>query len=168
MADVDYQGNGALTLRLKEIVSGVYARMVAAVLHVGNTPVSASAPLPVTLISGALNAAATVPSIAADNHAPADNTAAVVTYAAVAAKKHYIYGIYWAYDSDLTVVGTVKVEDVSGTTVFGPLPITASGPGFLPFDPPIVSSAVNTAMIVTLATGGAAVQGVLSCRHEVK
>lgn len=109
-----------------------------------------------------------IPSVAADNAAGADNAASVVTYAAAAAKKHYLYGIFWSYDSDLTVVGTLQVEDVSGTVVFGPLPVTASGPGFLSFDPPIVSSAVNTAMIVTLATGGAAVQGVLSCRHEVK
>jgi len=109
-----------------------------------------------------------IPSVAADNAAAADNTANVVTYAAVAAKKHYLHALYWAYDSDLTVVGTLKVEDVSGTVVFGPLPITASGPGFLSFDPPIVSSAVNTAMLITLSTGGATVQGVLSCRHEVK
>lgn len=109
-----------------------------------------------------------IPSVAADNHAPADNVAAVVTYAAVAGKRHYLYDIYWSYDSDLTVVGTLEVEDVSGTVVFGPMPITQSGPGPLHFDPPIVSSAVNTAMIVTLATGGATVQGVLSCRHESK
>jgi len=109
-----------------------------------------------------------IPSVAADNAAGADNAANIVTYAAVAARKHYLYGIFWAYDADLTAVGKITVEDVSGTVVFGPLPITAAGPGFLPFDPPIVSSAVNTAMIVTLATGGAAVQGVLSCRHEVK
>lgn len=109
-----------------------------------------------------------LPSIAADNHAPADNTAAVVTYAAVAGQQHYLHGIYWSYDAAITAIGTVKVEDVSGTTVFGPLPIPSMGPGFFLFDPPIVSSAVNTAMIVTLATGGALVQGVLSCRHEAK
>lgn len=109
-----------------------------------------------------------IPSIAGDNAAPADNVAAVVTYAAVAGKKHYLYGIYWSYDTVLTVIGTIKVEDVSGTTVFGPLPIPSMGPDSYLFDLPIVSSAVNTAMIVTLATGGATVQGVLSCRHEVK
>lgn len=114
------------------------------------------------------NTKAGIPSIAADSVAPADNVAAVVTYAAVAGKKHYLYGIYWAYDTTLTVVGTLKVEDVAGIVVFGPLPVTAAGPGFMSFDPPIVSSAANTAMIVTLATGGATVQGVLSVRHEVK
>ena len=109
-----------------------------------------------------------IPSVAADNHVPADNTSAVVTYTAVANKKHYIHDVFWSYDSTLTVVGTLKVEDVSGTVVFGPLSITSPGPGFLHFDPPIVSTAVNTAMIVTLTTGGATVQGVLSCRHENK
>ena len=108
-----------------------------------------------------------VPSLAADNSAPADNTAAVVTYNASSGKKHYLYGIFWSYDADPTG-GSIKVEDVSGTVVLGPLPITSAGPGFLQFDPPIVSSLANKAMIITLAAGGGTVQGVLSCRHEVR
>jgi hypothetical protein len=108
-----------------------------------------------------------LPSLATDCHAPADNTAAVVTYSAASGQKHYIHDIFWGYDSDLTAVGTLQVTDDSAV-VFGPLPITASGPGFLHFNPPIVSSTANKAMVVTLSTGGTTVQGVLSCRHEVR
>jgi hypothetical protein len=111
--------------------------------------------------------ASAVPSLAADLHAPADNTSAVVTYAAATGKKHYLYDIFWSYDTDLTAVGTLAVTD-DGTTVFGPLSITKSGPGFLHFDPPMVSSVANKALVVTLTTGGTLVQGVLSVRHESK
>ena len=106
--------------------------------------------------------------MAADNRAPADNTSAVVTYAAVAAQKHYLYQIFYSFDATLTAVPTLKVDDVSGTTVFGPFPIASPNPGSVTFDPPLVSALVNTAMIITLTTGGALVQGVLNCRHEAK
>jgi hypothetical protein len=54
VADLDRSTGGGLTQRWKEIASGIHARMVAAVLHVGNTPVSASDPLPVTATASAL------------------------------------------------------------------------------------------------------------------
>ncbi len=107
-----------------------------------------------------------VPAVAADVHAPAAATAAVVTYAATVGKKHYIHSITWSYSAAPTG-GNLKIEDVSGTTVFT-TDITASGPGQLTFHRPIVSSAANTAMIVTLASGAGAVVGKLSCQHEVK
>lgn len=102
--------------------------------------------------------------IAADVAAPASNTAAVVTYAASAAKKHYLHAIRWSYDGAPTG-GNLKVADVAGNNVLN-LDITAAGPGELLFHAPIVSAAVNTAMIVTLAAGGAGISGKLSCQHE--
>jgi len=115
-----------------------------------------------------LTKAQAIPSIVADCHAPADNTSAVVTYGAGGAGvKHYLYDIFFGYDSTLTVVGTIAVTD-DGATVFGPLPVTVAGVGQLHFDPPMVSSVANKAMVVTLTTGGATVQGVLSCRHEAR
>lgn len=108
-----------------------------------------------------------IPSVAADNHAPVDNTSAVVTYGASAGVKHYLYDVFWSYDVTLTAVGTLAITD-DGATVFGPLSITQPGPGFLHFDPPIVSSVANKAMVVTLTTGGALIQGALACRHEAK
>jgi hypothetical protein len=107
-----------------------------------------------------------VSALAADVHAPAAATAAVVTYAAVTGKKHYLYGVTWSYSAAPTG-GNLKVEDVSGTTVLT-ADITAAGPGQLIFDPPIVSSIVNTALIITLASGAGTVVGKLSCRHEAK
>jgi hypothetical protein len=107
-----------------------------------------------------------LPALAADIHAPAANTAAVVTYAASAGKKHYLYGFTWSYSAAPTG-GNLIIEDVSGTTVFT-TDISAAGPGQLIFDPPIVSSVVNTAMIITLHAGTGTVVGKLACRHEVK
>ena len=109
-----------------------------------------------TLVLGA-----SVPCAAADIHAPAVNTAAVVTYAAVAGKKHVISGIAWSYAGADPVGGNLKVEDVSGTTVFT-MDITSEGAGFMVFPQPKASAAVNTAMIITLAAGGASVSGKVS------
>ena len=124
---------------------------------------------PVALVDGSGNQIVSLyrpplPAVAADVNAPAAHTAAVVTYAAVAGKKHYLYGIAYSY-SATPVGGNVKVEDVSGTTVFT-ADIAAAGPGQLLFDPPIVSGAANTAMIITLTDGGVAVTGKLSCRQN--
>ena len=98
---------------------------------------------------------------AADVHAPAANTAAVVTYAAVEAVKHHITGVAWSYDGGIPTNGNLLIEDVSGTTVFT-MDITEEGPGFVVFPKPKQSAAVNTAMIITLAAGGAGVTGKIS------
>lgn len=139
--------------------------------------VSTTNPLPITMSTGIAGEDLTndvmktfhpgIPSLAADLHAPADNTSAVVTYAAAAGVKHYLHDVFWSYDSTLTAVGTLTITDDT-VAVFGPLSITQPGPGFLHFDPPIVASVANKAMVVTLTTGGATVQCALSCRHEAK
>jgi hypothetical protein len=97
---------------------------------------------------------------AADVHAPAANTAAVVTYAAGGAGvSHVIAGIAWSYNADPTN-GSLKVEDGAGTVIFQ-IGITSRGPGVIYFPLPKKGTA-NTAMIVTLAAGGGAVTGVVS------
>lgn len=101
-----------------------------------------------------------VPCSSGDVSVPAANTAAVVTYAAVSGRKHIITGIAWSYNA-VPTNGNLKVEDVSGTTVFS-MDITAAGPGVITFPQPKCSVAANTAMIVTLAAGGALVTGKLS------
>ena len=95
-----------------------------------------------------------------DVHEPAANTAAIVTYAAVAGVKHIITGIAWSYAGGIPS-GSLKVEDVSGTTVFV-MGITEEGAGVITFPRPKKAAAVNTAMIVTLAAAGAAVTGKVS------
>lgn len=94
---------------------------------------------------------------AADKHEPAANTAAVITYAAVAGQKHVIGGVAWSYNGAPTA-GNLKIEDVAGTVVFS-VDITSAGPGFIPFPQPLRQAAVNTALIITLSAGGAAVTG---------
>lgn len=97
---------------------------------------------------------------AADVHAPAANTAAVVTYAAAGAGiSHVIAGVAWSYNAAPTG-GNLKIEDVSGTTILT-LDITAAGPGFIPFPVPLKGDA-NAALIVTLAAGGASATGKVS------
>jgi hypothetical protein len=97
-----------------------------------------------------------------DVHAPTSNTAAVVTYAASASAKHVIYGLAWSYTGSGTLAGgNIKVEDVSGTTVFT-IDIDAKGNGSIVFPRPLRGAAINTAMIVTLAAGGANVTGKVS------
>lgn len=95
-----------------------------------------------------------------DKHEPAANTAAVITYAAVSGQKHVIGGVAWSYNGAPTG-GNLKIEDVSGTVVFS-VDITAAGPGFIPFTPPMRQAAPNTALIITLSAAGAAVTGKVS------
>lgn len=111
------------------------------------------------LIAGPVSALSISNAAAADIHAPAANTAAVVTYAATAGVSHVIKGIAYSYSAAPTG-GNLKVEDGSGTVVFS-MDITAAGPGFIPFDA-AKKGTVNTAMIVTLAAGGVGVTGKVS------
>lgn len=111
--------------------------------------VSASSPLPVT--------SATRAAASANVHAPASNTAAVITYAAGGAGvSHTLGGVAWSY-SGVPTSGNLKIEDGSGTTAFS-VDVTAAGPGFIPFTPALKGTA-NTAMIITLAAGGSGVTG---------
>jgi hypothetical protein len=103
----------------------------------------------------AINAAA------ADVHAPAANTAAVVTYNAVATGQHVVSGVAWSYSGTGTLTGgNLLIEDGAGTTVFT-MDVTEKGAGFVPFAPPKRGSK-NRLMRVTLAAGGADVTGKVS------
>lgn len=104
---------------------------------------------------------APVEGAAADVHEPAVNTAAVVTYAGSAGVKHVITGVWWSYSGGIPTGGNLMVEDVSGTTVFV-TDITEEGAGFCIFPKPKKAALVNTAMIITLAAGGAGVTGKVS------
>ncbi len=106
---------------------------------------------------------ALVEAAAGDVHEPAANTAAVVTYAAVAGKRHAITGVYWSYDGAPTG-GNLIIEDGSGTTVFS-IDITAAGPGYIIF-PLAKAGSINTALIVTLAAAGASVTGKVSVMNH--
>lgn len=99
-----------------------------------------------------------------DFHAPAANTAAVITYAADATARHALAQVIVSYSAAPTG-GNLKIEDGSGTTVFTvDLTATVLEPVVINFDPPLLGS-YNTAMIITLAAGGAAVSGKVNARH---
>lgn len=106
---------------------------------------------------------AAAPAMAASSghvHEPADNTDAVVTLAAAGADTKNVLGmVAWSYTDDPTG-GSLTIEDGSGTTVFK-VEITTGGPGYIPFTPPLAGSD-NTAMVVTLAAGGASIGGIVS------
>lgn len=91
-------------------------------------------------------------------HAPAANTAAVVTIDAAGAGVCNVVGngLAWSYSDDPTG-GNLKIEDGAGNTVFS-MDITSRGAGFIPLDVPLRGSP-NTALVVTLAAGGAGISG---------
>lgn len=105
-----------------------------------------------------------VAGVAGDVAAGSAGAISTLTYVAVPGFRHVIGAVYWSYDAAPTG-GAISVEDVSGTTVWGPFAITAAGPGFMPIWPPLVSDLQNTALIIKLAAPGGSVQGRVGCRH---
>ena len=88
----------------------------------------------------------------------AADMAAVVTLAASSEKHIYLHRIQWSYDGTPTG-GKITVQDGAGGTTLWEQAITAAGPGGQ--DPDELGS-VNTAMVITLAAGGAGVTGRLA------
>lgn len=97
---------------------------------------------------------------AGDVSAPAANVAAVVNYAAVAGERHVITGVAYSYSAAPTG-GNLKIEDVSGTVVFS-MDLSAAGAGVVLFPEPKKSAAPGTALVITLAAGGASCTGKVS------
>jgi hypothetical protein len=112
----------------------------------------------VTRIRGVGAVVASALSSTGDAHAPAANTAAVVTYSVVPGR-HCIGGVAYSYSGTPTG-GNLLIENGAGTTVFTQ-DITAAGPGVVYFDVAKEGS-FGTAMIVTLAAGGGGVTGKVS------
>lgn len=101
-----------------------------------------------------------MPRIAGDTATAAANTAVVITYAAQTYVRHAITQIKGSYNATATAP-TIKVEDGAGNTVFQQDLAVAAGPFALDFTPALAGS-INTALIVTLGAGGAAVVGKLN------
>jgi hypothetical protein len=100
------------------------------------------------------------PSSTPSNNSPAANTAAVLTYAAVAGQRHRLTMLFASYNAAPTG-GNLNVTDAA-TTVLS-LDTIAAGP--LPFadlPPGGVQGSVNSAMVSTLVAAGAAVTGKIS------
>lgn len=102
---------------------------------------------------------------AAANRAQATGTAAVLTLAASAGKRHVIAGVAWGC-SDTPPAGTV-LEVLDGAAVLHRFPITAPGPGAVPW--PDEAGSVNTNMVLQLsALGGSIVGYVEALGHRVE
>jgi len=86
--------------------------------------------------------------------APGDNAAATITLGAIGGR-HCIGGVAWSYDDDPTG-GNLQIT-VNGLIVFS-VDITSGGPGFIPFEPPMMAPA-GTPVVITLAAGGAGIAG---------
>lgn len=98
--------------------------------------------------------------VSSGDYATGSNAAAVITLpAAGPGRNHVITGITCGYSSAPTS-GSVKIEDGSGNVVFK-TPIASAGENTINFYPPKIGGS-NTAMIITLAAGGAGVVGDLN------
>lgn len=136
--------------------------------ELGGNPIGAGNPVPTYVVSslpaGSNNIGdvdeAAVSAAVSDVAAPAVNTAAVVNYGAVAGQRHVITGIAWSYAGGVPAGGNLRVEDGAGNVVFN-MDIAVQDSRVVTFPKPKKGS-VNTAMIVTLAAGGAAVTGKIS------
>ena len=102
------------------------------------------------LMAASLTAA---PASSVLTHAPAANTAAVVTLAAETGLSQGLRGVAWSYEAT-PAGGNLKVED-DNITVFS-VDITAAGPGFLPL---CLRSSPGKLLRVTLSAGGSGVSG---------
>jgi hypothetical protein len=111
------------------------------------------------LLKGLLTATAAKAGAAANVHEPAADTAAIVTKAAGGAGiSNVLAMVAWSYDGDPTA-GSLIIAD-GASTVFK-VDITTRGPGFFQFIPPLKGTA-NTALVATLAAGGAGISGIVS------
>ncbi len=100
-----------------------------------------------------------------DSAHPTSNTAATVTYAAVTGQFHVLGQIIASLDSDPAAAVNLKVEDVSGTTIFSIDLPAAKGVYAITFNPAKQAQASGTAMIITLAAPGSGVTGKVNCTH---
>jgi len=96
------------------------------------------------------------------HHAPAVNTAAVVTFAAMVGRRQVIYKPTWSY-SDTPTAGQLTVA--SGGQVLHTWYITSGGPGFIPI---LVVGRPGQNLVVTLAAAGAVSGSVSVEKHWEK
>lgn len=118
--------------------------------------VSVAGDLSGAVVAGGVSLSAAQPASDATATVPAANAAAVVTFNAVAGQRHRLTMLGYSYGTAPTA-GRLTVLD--GATTIIDLDITAVGPGVLPIPPGGIRGSVNTAMVATLAAGGAGVQG---------
>lgn len=94
-------------------------------------------------------------------HAPAANTAAVITLAATENWRHVIDNVFGGYSSVATD-GKLTIDiTVDGTAVSMVTPLYGMRPLTLNFSKPLQADE-NTAVVITLAAGGAGIVGAIN------
>lgn len=91
---------------------------------------------------------------------PSTNTAATVTFDGVDRVVHQLDSIQWSYVGGSLSGGNIKVDSPSGTTIWE-LDVAAAGPNSVVFRNGL-RGAEGQAIVVTLAAGGADVQGIVN------
>jgi len=91
----------------------------------------------------------------------AGGAAGVITIAAVVDKRHILHKLVWSYNTTptggrLTVTGGLNALD---------LDVSNAGPGSLSINYVCIA---NTAMVITIASGGGAVVGKLYIEHQTE
>lgn len=88
------------------------------------------------------------------------NTPVVITLAAAARLRYRINGIAWSYNTDLTLIGYLRITS-GGVEVFN-VDITSKGVGFIPFSDGKGNINANSDLVITLGPGGVGVVGKLN------
>lgn len=96
----------------------------------------------------------------------ADNTSTVITITPAANKRVALHWLGFGYDKTLTTTPGRITITIDGVEVFS-FPVTEAGPGPIPL-PGMVSDVQGDVMVITLTTGGAAVQGSLVSMHTLE
>jgi hypothetical protein len=89
------------------------------------------------------------------NVTTAADTATVVTIGAYPGAYNYLHGLQWSYDAAPTG-GKITVQDGAGGAILWEQAITGAGAGGQ--DPDVLGSE-NTALVITMAAGGAGIVG---------
>lgn len=118
----------------------------------------------VSAVGDGLGVAMTMqPSSAAAHTTAAANTAVVKTYAAVASQKHRLTALSCSWSGTAPTVGLLTVEDGSGNTIWSAdVTLALNTPQSINLPPGGLAGTTNTAMIITLAAGGASAVGKLN------
>ena len=90
----------------------------------------------------------------------------MITITAPANKRVALHFLVFGYDKTLTTTPGRLTITIGGVEVFS-VPVTQSGPGPLNL-PHMVGDVMGEAMVITLTTGGAAVQGSLVSMHTLE
>ena len=95
-----------------------------------------------------------------------DNTSKVITITPPSDKREQLHWLLFGYDKTLTTTPGRLTITIGGVEVLS-IPVTQSGPGPLKL-PNMIGDVNGEAMVITLTTGGAAVQGSLTSMHTLE